>query len=314
MADASLINEDAKNAVSFKLSSTGRSIPAVGFGTCKSTTNSVFTAIVEGGYRHIDTAAQYGVQEEVGRALQSAMEAGVERRAMFVTSKIWCSDLSPDKVRAALNNTLRDLQIDCLDLYLIHWPFVVKKGASMPPKGGEVMELEMEGVWKEMEKLVEENLVRHIGISNFTLNKLNTLLSFAQIKPSLSQMEMHPGWRNDKMLEACKNNGIHVSAYSALGSEDDPIVERVAKKLNKSPAQVLAKWALQRGTSVIIPNSDTNTIKENIQLFGWEIPNQDFQALSTLSHQKRVVDGEDLFVNKEEGPITSVAQVWDHED
>ncbi|KAM6550510.1 hypothetical protein CsatB_000318 [Cannabis sativa] len=228
MADASLINEDAKNAVSFKLSSTGRSIPAVGFGTCKSTTNSVFTAIVE-----------------VGRALQSAMEAGVERRAMFVTSKIWCSDLSPDRVRAALNNTLRDLQIDCLDLYL---------------------------------------------------------------------MEMHPGWRNDKMLEACKNNGIHVTAYSALGSENDPTVERVAKKLNKSPAQILAKWALQRGTSVIIPNSDTNTIKENIQLFGWEIPNQDFQALSTLSHQKRVVDGEDLFVNKEEGPITSVAQVWDHED
>ncbi|KAF4379021.1 hypothetical protein F8388_022108 [Cannabis sativa] len=102
----SLINEDAKNAVSFKLSSTGRSIPAVGFGTCKSTTNSVFTAIVE-----------------VGRALQSAMEAGVERRAMFVTSKIWCSDLSPDKVRAALNNTLRDLQIDCLDLYLLMEPF-----------------------------------------------------------------------------------------------------------------------------------------------------------------------------------------------
>ncbi|KAF4379019.1 hypothetical protein F8388_022106 [Cannabis sativa] len=197
----------------------------------------------------------------------------------------------------------------------IHWPFVVKKGASMPPKGGEVMELEMEGVWKEMEKLVEENLVRHIGISNFTLNKLNTLLSFAQIKPSLSQKCWFIIWKCIQVGEMTKCSKLaKIMAYSALGSENDPIVEGVAKKLNKSPAQVLAKWALQRGTSVIIPNSDTTTIKENIQLFGWEIPNQDFQALSTLSNQKRVVDGEDLFVNKEEGPITSVAQVWDHED
>ncbi|XP_062094948.1 aldose reductase isoform X2 [Humulus lupulus] len=288
---------DSKNAVSFKLMS-GRSIPAVGLDTWKSgseTTNSVFTSIVEAGYRHIDTAAQYGVQEEVGHALQSAMEAGVERRAIFVTSKIWCSDLSPDRVRPALNNTLRDLQIDCLDLYLIHWPFLLKKGASKPPKGGEVMEFDMEGVWKEMEKLVDENLVRHIGISNFTLNKLNTLLSFAQIKPSVCQMEMHPGWRNGKMLEACKKNGIHVTAYSPLGSSEgeggrdlinDPTVERVAKKLNKSLAQVLVKWALQTGTSVIPTTSNNpDSIKENIQVFGWEIPPQDFEALSTLSDQ-----------------------------
>lgn len=125
---------------------------------------------------------------QVGFGLQAAIKAGIRREDIFVTTKLWCSDLSPDRVRIGLNNALQELQVDYLDLFLIHWPSHLKEGASRPPKEGEVLDLDMEGVWREMERLVKENLVRDIGISNFTLKKLENLLCFAQTMPSVCQV------------------------------------------------------------------------------------------------------------------------------
>ncbi|KAH6769314.1 oxidoreductase superfamily protein [Perilla frutescens var. frutescens] len=282
---------------SFRLSS-GHLIPAVGIGTWKSELpkESLQTALIQAGYRYVDTAAQYGVQAEVGKAIKTAIHGGIERKHLFVTSKIWCTDLTPGRVGPAFLRTLEELQLDYLDLYLIHWPFRLRDGAATPPQECDVLEFDMEGVWREMEKLVQENFVRDIGVCNFTLKKLDKLLSFAKIKPSVCQMEMHPGWRNDKMLEACKKNGIHVTAYSPLGSQEggqdlvhDPVVEKVANKLNKSPGQVLVKWAIQRGTSAIPKSNNPDRIKENERVFEWEIPPEDFQALSSIQDQVRVV-------------------------
>uniref|UniRef100_A0A8I6WVC0 NADP-dependent oxidoreductase domain-containing protein n=1 Tax=Hordeum vulgare subsp. vulgare TaxID=112509 RepID=A0A8I6WVC0_HORVV len=271
----------------------GHAMPAVGLGTWRAgsdTAHSVRTAITEAGYRHVDTAAEYGVEKEVGKGLKAAMEAGIDRKDLFVTSKIWCTNLAPERVRPALENTLKDLQLDYIDLYHIHWPFRLKDGAHMPPEAGEVLEFDMEGVWKEMENLVKDGLVKDIGVCNYTVTKLNRLLRSAKIPPAVCQMEMHPGWKNDKIFEACKKHGIHITAYSPLGSSEknlahDPVVEKVANKLNKTPGQVLIKWALQRGTSVIPKSSKDERIKENIQVFGWEIPEEDFKVLCSIKDE-----------------------------
>ncbi|XP_021731293.1 aldose reductase-like [Chenopodium quinoa] len=306
----------------FKLMS-DHTIPCVGLGTWKSGSQarySVESAIVEAGYRHIDTAWAYDIEEAVGDGIKAAIHAGVERTDLFVTSKLWCTDLTPERVRPTFENTLKKLQLDYLDLYLIHWPFRLKEGASMPPKAGDVLEFDMKGVWREMERLVADGLVRDIGISNFTVAKLTKLVTLALVKPSVCQMEMHPGWRNEKMLNACREHGIHATAYSPLGSGgkidllNDPVVVKVAKKLKKTPAQILVRWALQRGTSVIPKSSNPDRIKENIQVFGWEIPQEDFDSLSAFKEQKRIIDGENLFVNKTEGPFKSVEELWDFED
>lgn len=302
-----------------KLSS-GYSIPLVGLGTWKSEPGVVGAAVssaLEAGYRHIDAAAIYGNEHEVGEALSAAISGGkVKREDLFVTSKLWNSKHRAADVRPALEKTLKDLRLDYLDLYLIHWPITGVPGPELTPPVVET--------WAALEALVDAGLVRSIGVSNFSVKKLGRLLDVARIPPSVLQVEIHPYWRNDALLNFAESKGIHVTAYSPLGSPDsshlfkrkksldplrDEVVGEVAAKLGRNAGQVLIRWALQHGTSVIPKSVSPARIAGNLDVLSWAIPADDFVRIETLPEQQRNVHGA-VFLNPK-GPYVTLEDLWD---
>ncbi|CAM6115805.1 unnamed protein product [Calypogeia fissa] len=319
MAQALRADKDVGHAY-FDLNS-GHTIPALGLGTWKTepgvVRDAVFSALVEGGYLHIDCAFIYGNQEEVGTGFKAAWDAGIKREDVFITSKLWIKSNSPDKVKPALLQTLNELGLDYLDLYLVHWPIYTTENAGIPPKSKEeVLPYDIVGTWKAMESLVKEGLVKIIGVSNFSVPKLEILLKEATILPAVHQVEMHPAWRNDRILEHAKKNNIHVTAYSPLGSSqvdilDDATTTEIAKKYGKSPAQVILRWCIQHGVSTIPKSSSERRIKENEEVFGWSLSPEDFHKLNSVPFQKRTNPGAELFVPERMDQTKLVSEFWD---
>jgi len=302
----------------------GYEIPLVGLGTWKAPPGEVGEAVKAGlrcGYRHIDGAYIYKNEPEVGEAYQVIWKEGrVKREDVFITSKLWNTEHAAEDVGKACRKTLKDLQLEYLDNYLIHWPQTFNEGPEVQPP--------IQETWQAMEKLVDEGLVRSIGLSNFSVKKVAAVLAYARIKPAIVQVEIHPYFRNDQLVEFCKEKGIHVTAYSPLGfptpgppskfSRDntpwvlqDKVVQEVARKLGKSPAQVLIRWAIQHGTSVIPKSTTAERIKQNLDVLDWEIPEDDYRKLSSFEFQMRMQDGtEGVYPN---GPYKSIDEFWDGE-
>lgn len=242
----------------------GNKIPLVGLGTWKAKPGevgaAVKTALLEGGYRHIDCAAIYGNEKEVGEALKEvfATEGGPKRSDVFITSKLWNSEHKRADVRPALEKTLADLGLEYLDLYLIHWPIPTKKGVQ----GMQWDAVPLSETWAALEECVEAGLTKSIGVSNFNVQLIADLLTYAKIKPAVNQVELHPYLTQEGLIDFLTKQNVHITAYSSLGSSDsplrkpgdptlldEPVIVEIAKNHNKTPAHVLLKWSEQRGNA-----------------------------------------------------------------
>jgi len=252
----------------------GLEIPAIGFGTWRVKDGSeavdAVTQAIKDGYRLIDTARIYGNERSVGKAIAGS---GTDRKDLFITTKLWNDDQGYESGLAAFDESMEKLGLDYLDLYLIHWP------------GGR----DRKGAWKALTKLYKDGRTKSIGVSNYMINHLEELLSESDIVPAVNQVEFHPFLYSQlaPLLDYCAKKGIIVEAYSPLAQGhkvDDPTIVKIAQTHGKSGAQVMLRWAIQHNTLPIPKSVTPSRIKENLEVFDFELSNRDMDTLNALGN------------------------------
>jgi len=308
----------------------GTTLPALGLGTWLSEKDRVYEAVREAlkiGYRHVDAAWIYQNEEEVGRGIRDAIVAGdVVREDLWVTTKLWNDMHAPADVLPALESSLRNLGLDYVDLYLVHWPVAHPKGVMRPDSGAEFLSLKdrpLEATWEAMTQLPNTGKARHVGVSNFSVRKVDLITEAVGLQPAANQVELHPYNAQSDLVGAMTQRRVVVTAYSPLGSSgrpdsmrrdeerrllDDPAVATVAQTLGCTPAQVLIAWALARGTAVIPKSTNPARIAQNLAAARIELTDEQKQQLSALDRQERYVTG--AFWCPEGSPY-SLETLWD---
>jgi diketogulonate reductase-like aldo/keto reductase len=265
----------------FVLNNGDGEIPALGFGTLVSDrrqTRNATKAAVEVGFRHLDCAERYRNEEEVGAALKELLADGTVRREdLFVTTKLWNNNHRPERVKPALQASLNRLGLDAVDLYLVHTPFAFKPGDDQDPRDPHGAIVYDDGVtlaetWTAMESLVDQGLCRAIGVSDIDVAGTRRIVNTARIKPAVVEVESHPYHPQWELHEFCKTQGIILLAFAPLGHAmeprllDDPLIVTMARRLGKSPAQVLLAWGILRGTAVLTSSVKPGRISENFDI------------------------------------------------
>jgi diketogulonate reductase-like aldo/keto reductase len=265
----------------FSLNNGSSAMPAVGFGTLfrdLSVTTQAVKAALDAGFRHFDCAERYRNEEQIGVAFREVLEEGKIRRAdLFITTKLWNTNHRPERVLRAFEASCRRLQVDYIDCYLIHTPFAFQPGDNQDPRDEEGHVIYDNGVtlietWRALERLVDEGRCGAIGLSDITLEKLREIVAVARIKPAVVQVESHPYLPEWELLEYCKQHGIIVLAFAPLGHGmqpnvlEDPVITQIAKRVQKTPAQVALAWSVQRGVAFLTTSATPSHIQENIDI------------------------------------------------
>jgi 2,5-diketo-D-gluconate reductase A len=264
----------------------GRSIPQLGFGVFqierKDTAEAVSTAL-QAGYRHIDTAEMYGNEREVGEAVA---KSGLDRADIFVTSKLSNDAHLPEDARLAFELSLQELGFDYLDLFLIHWPLPTRYDGDFV------------STWKALEEFYRDGRARSIGVSNFQPHHLRRLHEETEVPPAVNQIEVHPYLTQDEVRGFCAEHGIAVEAWSPIGQGlelEDPTIVSIAQRAGKTPAQVILRWHIQRG-DIVFPKSVTpSRVKENFDIFDFELADGDVAEISALNKDQRTGPDPDKF-------------------
>jgi D-xylose reductase len=302
--------------------SSGDSIPVVGLGFWKvspETTADTVRQAIATGYRHLDCACDYGNERQVGAGIRAAIAEGLCRRQdLWITSKLWNTYHAAEHVRPAVERSLRDLGLDQLDLYLIHFPIAQRFlpfetryppgwffDPAAPRATMEFARVPLAETWRAMEELVEAGLVRDIGVCNYGCALLRDLLNYARIRPAVLQVELHPYLTQEKLLRFCRQEGIVVTGFSPLGAIsylplkmaspdesvlDERVVLEAARCHNKTAAQVVLRWAVQRGTAIVPKTSRRERLAENLAIFDFELSSDEMLAISRLNRNRRFND------------------------
>lgn len=290
----------------------GDQLPIIGLGTWKSKPGEVSQAVywaIEVGYRHIDCAAVYQNENEVGEGIAKAIYEGlVKREELFVTSKLWNNSHKKGQVLPAIQKTLSDLKLDYVDLYLVHWPIAFKAEVGFPKDREDFYtyeEVSIGETWKAMQEVKQQGLAKHIGVSNFNQNKLNEILKIGGQIPEMNQVEMQPYLPQEGLVAFCEEHGILLTAYSPLGSPDsraekhaddpklllDPVVKEIANKHNVGPGQILIAWSIARDIAVIPKSVNQDRIKGNLASAKINLDDHDMMELRDIGINHRFIDG-----------------------
>ncbi len=286
-------------------------MPILGLGTFKSEPGLVKNIVrmaIEVGYRHFDCAAFYKNEKEVGEAIRDAMKAGdVQREDLWITSKLWNDCHLPQHVRSSVKQSLRDLKVDYLDLYLIHWPVAHKHGVQTPGGAEDLLSLEeapLEETWEAMEDCVDDELIRHIGLSNSNISVLQSIIDAAWIPPEMNQVEMHPYLPQGTLYDYCRENDILMTAYGPLGAPyrqvdnhgkpfpillQEPAVTAISEKHGCTPAQVLIAWSISRGVAVIPKTVNEDRLVENFKASEIKLDREDLRSLGIMPKHRYVM-------------------------